>query len=257
MSSDLIGEHLQGIFEFRSQVKDIHPFLDAVFPVAIVEGNQLSVYDTVQEGDEYHLAKRALAPSHLPPQVRAAFPLVCYGERMACVVTADVFESTDGYLTIFHEFVHCQQAASCERKLKAQLGVARRAEAERNVSWELDHPFPYENPAFIAGYGSFILVAEAGDLDAVLRARKQLAEVLLRHDYEYMVWQEWKEGFARFLENEMRERKGLERIGPADSPPYTRVAFYGGGAAFIKVLADNDADLLADVEALFDRMIDV
>lgn len=28
---------------------------------------------------------------------------------MACVVTADVFSTMDGYVEIFHEFVHCYQ----------------------------------------------------------------------------------------------------------------------------------------------------
>ena len=257
MSPDSTTEHLRGIFEFRSEVKDIHPFLDAVFPVALVEGDQLSVYDTGPEGDEYHLMKQAPVPSHLPPQVRAAFPLACYNDRMACVVTADVFESASGYVTIFHEFVHCQQAASCERKLKARLGVARKAEAEGNVCWELDHPFPYGDDRFVADYELFLRAAEAGDLDEVLQVRKHLSGVLSEADYEYMLWQEWKEGFARLLENKMRERSGLERICTTSGPPYSRVVFYSGGAAFIQVLADYDADSLADVEALFHRMIGV
>ena len=255
MDSDSVIEHLQGIFGFRCEVKDIHPFLEAVFPVALAEGDQLCVYDTVQEGDQYHLVKQAAAPIHLPRQVRAAFPLTCYHDRMACVVTEDVFESTAGYVTIFHEFVHCQQAATCERKLKGQLGVARKAKAEGNVSWELDHAFPYGDDRFVADYDQFLRAAEAGDLDEVLQVRKHLSAILSEADYEYMVWQEWKEGFARLLENRMRERKGLGRIGAENGPPYSRVIFYHGGAAFIEVLSDNDAAYLADVEVLFRRMI--
>ena len=257
MGSESVIEHLQGIFGFRREVKDIHPFLDTVFPVALAERDQLCVYDTVQEDDQYHLVKRAPAPGHLPRQVRAAFPLACYNDRMACVVTEDVFASDAGYVTIFHEFVHCQQAATCERKLKGGLGVARKAMAEGNVSWELDHAFPYGEDRFVTDYDQFLKAAEAGDLDEVLRIRKHLSAIMSEADYEYMVWQEWKEGFARFLENKMRERKGLERIGAENGPPYSRVLFYHGGAAFIEVLSNNDAALLGDVEELFNRMFDI
>jgi hypothetical protein len=37
---------------------------------------------------------------------------------MACVVTGEVFDSLEGIVTIFHEFVHCQQFETCERELK-------------------------------------------------------------------------------------------------------------------------------------------
>ncbi len=81
----------------------------------------------------------------IPQGVRAAFPLECYGNRMACVVTGDVFDALDGYVTIFHEFIHCQQAESAEQSLKQSLGVAGQAQNAGDFMG-LTHPFPCAAP---------------------------------------------------------------------------------------------------------------
>lgn len=72
-------------------------------------------------------------------QLDAAFQLECYDNRMACVVTGDVFDEVAGYVTIFHEFVHCQQVDICEQTLKQTLGVARKARAAGDYMWEITH----------------------------------------------------------------------------------------------------------------------
>ena len=69
-----------------------------------------------------------------------------------------------------------------------------------------------------------------------------------------MIWQEWKEGFARYIENKLRRKLELEeRRGPL-TPPFDRVTFYTGGALFISLLVEEDESLEEDIEALFQRM---
>ena len=126
---------LQKIFYIQNKIVNIHPFLERVFPVALVEDDQFFVYDVDESGRRYVFVKRAPIPMPIPLKVRASFPLECYGGRAACVVTGDVFDSPDGYVTIFHEFVHCQQSEICEHELKQTLGIAR--EANPHISPEI------------------------------------------------------------------------------------------------------------------------
>lgn len=118
----------QKVFEVQGMIRDIHPFLERLFPIALVEGDHFLIYDIEPHSQRYTLARSVATSMPIPQGVRAAFPLECYGNRMACVVTGDVFDALDGYVTIFHEFIHCQQAESCEQSLKQSLGVAGQAQ---------------------------------------------------------------------------------------------------------------------------------
>jgi hypothetical protein len=173
---------------------------------------------------------------------------------MACVVTGEVFDDLAGYAIIFHEFIHCAQMATCEPELKAGLSIAREAEAEGDYMWELAHPFPYTDETFEEIYALFLERAAAGDMAAVSRCRAFLREVLNAQDYEYMVWQEWKEGFARFIEKKVRAELELAPRADSPTPPFDRVVFYEGGARYISLLVDENPDLEEDIEGLFRRI---
>jgi hypothetical protein len=51
-----------------------------------------------------------------------------------------------------------------------------------------------------------------------------------------MIWQEWKEGFARFIENQINGRLNLPENHGGKEKPFNRVVFYEGGAHYIKLL---------------------
>ena len=97
---------------------------------------------------EYRFAGRFPTPMPVPKGVRAAFHLECYGNRIACVVSGDVFDESDGIVTVFHEFLHCRQSDICEEKIKGKLKVAQDAKKANDHMWELNHPFPYGDKAF-------------------------------------------------------------------------------------------------------------
>jgi hypothetical protein len=248
-------ESLQELFEIQKKIVRIHPFLKKFYPVAIVEGDLFYVFDLNPSNRRYILAKLAKPAMIVPEGVRAAFPLDFYDNKMACVVTGDVFDGLSGYVTIFHEFVHCAQAECCEQKLKSELSIARQAQEAGNHMWELNHPFPYEDGDFSEIYAIFLEAASEGDADTVMRCRAFLKETLNRPDYEYMVWQEWKEGFARLIENRIRKRLELEENHGGIVQPYNRVTFYEGGARFISVLFSKDKSLEKDIEGLFFKML--
>jgi hypothetical protein len=250
MTSEYLPQ-LQQIVQLQQTIRDIHPFLEKLFPVAIFSDDQFFIYDLDPAGQEYIFARQVETPMPVPPQVRAAFPLESYDGRMVCVVTGDVFDELAGYVTIFHEFIHCHQYESGEQVVKQSLGIARKALAANDFMWELNHPFPYSAPNFVRAYQP---VLEAQSLAEIMPARRQLPEILSANDYEYMVWQEWKEGFARFIENRIKARLGLPENHGGKEQPFSRVTFYAGGANFIAALDKAEPALTTDIERLFERM---
>jgi hypothetical protein len=249
------GENLQKLFEIRTKIERIHPFLNKLYPVAIVKGDLFYVFDLNSSGRRYIFAKLAKPAMIVPEGIRAAFPLDFYDNKMACVVSGDVFDDLSGTVMIFHEFVHCAQAECCENKLKSGLSVAQQAQAANDYMWELDHPFPYEDSDFSEIYSIFLEAASEGALDKVHRCRAFLKETLNTPDYEYMVWEEWKEGFARLIENRIRKKLELEENHGGIDRPFDRVTFYEGGARYISILFKEDKSLEKDVEELFFRML--
>ncbi len=252
----MIMDNLQKIFFVQRQVQDIHPFLEKVFPIAIADENRFLIFDQDGTTDHYHFVQEVPTPMPIPQGVRAAFPLDSYGGRMACVVTAEVFGTLDGYVTIFHEFIHCQQFETCEPGLKNSLEVARKAQAAGDFMWEINHPFPYEQLEFAQVYAKFLKITPTSEPSVVNTLRRRLKELLSPEDYEYMTWQEWKEGFARWIENQVQSRLGLPENHGGRQPPFSRVTFYAGGAGYIRFLESQVPGLALDPERLFQRMLE-
>jgi hypothetical protein len=243
------------IFEIQNNIEDIHPFLKKTFPIAIVEDNYFFVFDTDSSGKKYVLVKEAPTKMSLPKGVRAAFPLECYEGKAACVVSGEIFESLEGYVTIFHEFMHCYQWENCEQKLKGKLGIARKAMEKKDFMWELNHSFPYQDNKFTETYALFLRALKENKPEDIIKYRRQLKQILSKHDFEYMVWQEWKEGFARFIENQIRRRLELKGNHYGIEKPFGRVSFYEEGSGFIKFLGNQEPELLVDIENLFNKML--
>jgi hypothetical protein len=96
------GASLDRLFEFRERIGHIHPFLDRLYPVAVVENQYLFVFEPDMESRRYLLTVEGPAPMPIPDGIRAAFPLELLQGRPACVVTEEVFDTVEGYITIFH-----------------------------------------------------------------------------------------------------------------------------------------------------------
>lgn len=242
---------LQKIFEVQRQIGDLHPLLQRVFPIAIAENDQLSIFEPDPANSRYQLVLQAPTPMPIPAGVRAAFPIDFYGNKIACVVTGDVFETQDGYVTILHEFIHCQQFETCELKIKQTLEIYQQAQAAHDPMWEINYPFPYDLPEFINHYTDILA---GGEADYLLTRRLTIRRILKKTEYEYMVWQEWKEGLARYIENQLQRRLGLHENQHGATLPLTRVSFYAGGARFIQALENERPGISLDIESLFQMM---
>jgi len=248
------AESLREIFSLRDQIKNIHPILENLYPVAVAEGEDLLIFKPDETRKIYVLEVRTPAPLPIPKGIRAAFPLEALGNKPACVVTGEVFDSREGYVLIFHEFVHCHQFLTCEPKLKERLSVYRRAMEKKDYMWELQHPFPYTDPAFERTYRRLLKALDSGAEAAVLESRQELRRILPEEDYDYLVWQEWKEGLARFLENRVRVRLGLAMNVGGRRGEFSRVSFYAGGEGIIQFLAGRDMNIPRDIEKTFEAI---
>ncbi len=70
-----------------------------------------------------------------------------------------------------------------------------------------------------------------------------------------MVWQEWKKGYARHVENKIQRELGLKVNTFGEEPPYSRITFYVGGAAYFDFLAGQEPEALTDLQGLFDLLL--
>ena len=243
------------LVNLQEDVRILNPSLESLYPVAVVVEGRFQVYDFNSENQAYVFVKDMPLTMPVPGGVRAAFQLEGYGGRIACVVTQDVFDSREGYITLLHEFVHCYQYETCEQDLKMTLDIARQAQEQGDCMWEIQHPFPYAAQDFVKPYQEYLQVLDEGKASNIIASRKALRTYLGVHDYEYMVWQEWKEGFARWVENRVREHLEIPSNKRGMVLPYSRILFYAGGEAYIIFLASQEPSITTDLPGLFLRML--
>jgi hypothetical protein len=254
MSGPIEVRTLDPVIDLQRRFAGLHPVLGRCYPIAVVSEGSFHIYDLNENSESYRYVRSKLSPIPVPEGVRAAFPLEEYGGKMACVVTPEVFDDLGGYITILHEFIHCYQFKTCEAELKRGLRVAWQAEGDGEMMWEIQYPFPYADAEFVDRFKLYLSAANTGDLVTAEKVHQDFKAFLNQQDYEYMVWQEWKEGFARYIENRLREALGLPLNNGGMAYPYNRVSFYASGAALIGLIHQVDRDLVVDLPALFMRL---
>ncbi|WP_099210743.1 hypothetical protein [Thermococcus henrietii] len=238
---------LSKLLEMKKKAVEVHPLFRRIYPLAVFSGGELLVFEP--EGSSYRYS--GSFPAELPEEIFAAFPLKETGWKTAAVVSRRALSSEEGLVFILHEFVHCYQAECCETELKRGLRIAREYWERGDYSWELEHPFPYEDGRFVELYSALL----GGELERIPEIRAGFREVLSEKDFEYMVWEEWKEGFARLIENRLRALFGLPENHAGGERPFSRVTFYEGGARLIEWLCKTEPHLYHDLRALFERMM--
>lgn len=239
----------------KEEIKSIHPLFENNYPIVVFEGNDFHLYAFSTVEQKYLFIKKAPAPFNSPQKMRAAFPADITDGLPACVVTPDVFSDKNGRAEIFHEFVHCYQYSTVELELKNLLRIYNEAMENEDWMWELNYPFPYQDKKIETLYFSFINELENSS-DSSLKFRNDLSLNLVDVDFEYMVWQEWKEGTARYLENKIRNKLGLEENHFGGEEPFKRESFYEGGARLIDYLTKNNPELLLDLKELFFAIVE-
>ncbi|MCB2289711.1 hypothetical protein LGK97_08030 [Clostridium sp. CS001] len=245
---------LSKVNELHKQLKDIDGSLSKLYPITIVEDDTFFVFDLDVTGEKYEFKLEYPTPMQISKGVLAAFQLEFYNMKSSAIVSDDVFDSLEGYVFIFHEFVHCFQCENCESELRETLEIERKSRKENNFMWEINYSFPYENPIFIEKTMELDNYFNTRDYNRVSNYHKEIRGYLNKIDFEYMVWQEWKEGFARYIENLIRDRLGINRNTNKLQKPFDRVCFYEIGSKYIDLLIDVNAELKYNIKDLYYKM---
>ncbi len=240
--------------KIQKKIVHIHPLLKEFHPIAVSYKDQLYIYDFDTLNNEYNYIKKSPPPFKLIEGIRASFPLSVYDNQPSCVVSSDIFDSLNEMVLIFHEFIHCSQANTVEYKLKDNLTIHQQAMKNSDYMWEINHPFPYSDTLFVNYYDQFLNALKENNEDKIFKSRQQLKKNLSKIDYEFMTWQEWKEGLARYIENLIKRELGLEENFYGKEKPYHRVTFYYGGEAFIDFICKRNANLVTDLDILYNQM---
>ncbi len=104
---------------------------------------------------------------------------------------------------------------------------------------------------FTESLESLLSAMDEKDLDAVKEARKTLRQHLTQEEYSYMTWVEWKEGFARWVENKVRNKFRINENHAGRTEPYNRTTFYEAGSQLIELIFKSNPEILPDLEKLY------
>jgi len=237
--SDSTLQSINKLVELRNNLKEIHPALEKLYPIAVYKKGTFEIYEIDTAANKYKHIKTVPALREISKGIRAAFPLEENDYKMSCVVTPEAFESAKDYSIIFHEFVHCYQAETIEYELKDSLSIYKKAMNEQDYIWELNYPFPYNDSVFAELYKTFFEELEMENLTEAEKIHDSLKEYLSAENYQYLTWAEWKEGSARWIENMIREKLNVNENIAGSKGEFTRVSFYYGGSNYIKLLGGN------------------
>lgn len=230
-------ESINKLIEMRDRIKDIHPALENLYPIAVYKDSTFKIYDFNPEANSYQLTKTTPSLRYIIKGIRAAFPLEENDYKMTCVVSDDAFATARDMSIIFHEFVHCYQYETVEYELKSSLDVFADAMENKNYMWELNYPFPYQDSVVAGIYNSFINEIENSNLTGAEEKFDELKKNLEPYEYQYISWVQWKEGSARWIENRIRTRLKVNPNVAGSKGELNRVSFYYGGSKYIELLS--------------------
>ena len=244
-------QHLSKVCELHERIKGLNESLTMLHPIAVVNGSSYFVFDYNQKIKQYEFIMEH--PTHFPISVdiKAAFPLDFYDDKIAAILTENTLARPEAHGIVFHEFVHCFQWNKYEKELKEKLEVNIQQMKAGNFSWEIDYPFPYEDDCFSNATEKLNCVPDANIVAYFANYHNEMKAYLNITDYEYLVWQEWKEGFARYVENLIRKELGMKPNKTELLGPFDRVSFYELGSRYICALVEEDDSLRSDLHKLF------
>jgi hypothetical protein len=239
---------IDNICKLHEEIKGLDKSLEQLYPIAVVDNNVFFVFDLDYTGKKYEYKMECPSKMEIPVGVLAAFPLEFYENKISAVIFPEALENIEYNVFIFHEFVHCFQYNYYEMDIKKTLHVAQDAMERQDYMWELNYPFPYDDEGFIKR------TFELNKGYNIKKYHKEMKGELKEKDFEYMIWQEWKEGYARYIENLVRAKLGLKRESKIMTLPFDRVCFYEIGSRYIETLLNNDISIKNDLKKLFNKI---
>ncbi|MEA3476975.1 MAG: hypothetical protein U9R60_02255 [Bacteroidota bacterium] len=229
----------------KQETCQVHSLFNHKYPIGIGVSDKLYVFQ--EQSGEYQYKATVTLPMEIQEGTKAAFSIDNLDD-CCCIITPSCLEESNFYATILHEFVHCYQDRTCEQALKDQLGIYQRAFSSQDYMWEINHAFPYTHPDYI----QFIQNISRLDYHEIQKTLSNLKSILEVDHYEYMIWQIWKEGFARFIENKILRMNGIvENNGGNELENINRTSLYFIGDRIWRQLELQNANLIEDIEKAF------
>jgi len=235
--------YLDAVCQLHPRVKSLHESLEALQPIAVVHDGNFFLF--VPNQGKYEFIMTHPTPFPITFDIQAAFPLDFYDNKFAAILTEKTLANPDAYDVIFHEFVHCYQGNTFEFAIKNELKINKTQTEAGNYSWEISYSFPYADNVFCAA------TEQLDDFPTYIKTMKAHLQIA---DYEYLIWQAWKEGFARYVQNLVRTTLGQPPIEEALIQPFDRISLYELGNRYIDTLVKSNATHLRDLHKLFRTM---
>jgi len=177
----------------------------------------------------------------VPEKVLASFPLDFYDMKPAAVVSKDVFNTLEGYIFIFHEFVHCYQWEQGDSEIREELEIAKIAKEKKDFMWEINHPFPYEDKVFINETSKLEFVDKKLQYEDMVDYHRVMKNRLNQIDFEYM-------------ENLIREKLQVKLNSNKLEKPFSRVIFYELGSRSISAILKENPEIKGNIKCIYDKI---
>ena len=247
---------MDSIIKMHDAVKDIHISLKKLYPITVINDGYFFVYDKNESGDKYEFMRKVETSIVASSDILTAFNLNFYDMKPSVVISKNMLGDTGNNILVLHEFVHCFQLENGAVEIRNGLSIQKQEMVKKNYTWEIDFPFPYKNKYFIDRtmiLSDYLRNGKYKYNDFVIY-RNCMRTYLHKDEYEYIIWQAWKEGFARYVENLIRKELGLRINANILIPPYNRVALFEIGCKYIETLIKMDGELNDNIVELFTKM---
>ncbi|MDR1837796.1 MAG: hypothetical protein LBQ89_09080 [Treponema sp.] len=245
---------MDDVIKMHDKVKNIHVSLEKLYPITVINNGYFFIFDKNEIGHKYEFKRKVETSVVVSGEILTAFHLDFYDMKPSVVISENMIGNLGNDILVLHEFVHCFQLENGAIEIKNGLSIQKQEMAKKNYNWEIDFSFPYNNEYLIDKTMELSDCFTRDNYENVEIYRNCMRAYLHKAEYEYMIWQEWKEGFARYVENLIRKELGLRLNGNILVQPFGRVHFYEIGSKYIEMLIKNDKGLNDNIVKLFYNM---
>ena len=254
--------NINRIFDFHDKIKEIDKSLEKLYPIAVVfDSKNILIFDIDPLGKKYEY-KMENSTMDFPQSIVAAKKLEIYEGKMSAIISNKIFKGKQGfvslfediedYVYIFHEFIHCFQFYDNEMNDVIKMNISKEAIEKNNLPLEIlktKKSFPYKNKLFIEK------TIELNNGYEIEKYHEEMKKELNQIDFEYMILQEWHEGYACYIEKIIREKIGLKKEKDKLNVPFDRFSFYNIGSRYIEKIIKNNIKLKNNHKEIFYKML--
>jgi len=245
---------MDNVIKMHDKVKTVHVSLEKLYPITVIHNGYFYIFDKNEAGNKYEFKRKVETSVVVSGEILTAFVLDFYDLKPSVVISENMIGNLGNDILVLHEFVHCFQLENGAIEIKNGLSIQRQEMAKSNYTWEIDFSFPYSNKFFINKTEELARDFANGNYESVEVYRNCMRAYLHKDEYEYMIWQQWKEGFSRHVENLIRKELGLRLNGNILIQPFSRVHFYEIGNKYIEMLIKKDKGLDENIVKIFNKM---